>query len=86
MASYSLFIKPSAAKEIEALPKKDRLKIILRIQGLALDPRPSGCEKLSGNDKYRVRQGLYRILYTINDNEVIVSVVKVGHRREVYRQ
>lgn len=86
MARYSLFIKPSAAKEIEALPKKDRLKIILRIQGLAADPRPPGCEKLSGNDTYRVRQGLYRILYTINDNELIISVVNVGHRREVYGQ
>lgn len=85
MASYSLFIKPSAAKDIEALPKKDRLRIIDRIQSLADNPRPPGCEKLSGDDKYRVRQGLYRILYSIHDDELIISVVKVGHRREVYR-
>ena len=86
MASYSLFIKPSAVKEIESVPKKDRLKIIERINCLAIDPRPPGCEKLSGHDKYRVRQGLYRILYTIKDSDLVVSVVKVGHRREVYRQ
>ena len=86
MASYSLFVKPSAAKEIEALPKRDRLRIIQRIHSLAEEPRPPGCEKLSGEDKYRVRQGLYRILYTIKDQDLIVCVVKVGHRREVYRQ
>ena len=68
MANYSLFIKPSAVKEIESVPKKDRLKIIERIHSLAIDPRPPGCEKLSGHDKYRVRQGLYRILYTIKDS------------------
>jgi len=86
VAGYSLFIKPSAAKEIEALPKRDRLRIIQRIHSLAEEPRPPGCEKLSGEDKYRVRQGLYRILYTITDQDLIVCVVKVGHRREVYRQ
>jgi mRNA interferase RelE/StbE len=86
VASYSLFIKTSAAKEIEALPKADRVKIVQRIQGLAENPRPPGHEKLSGDDKYRVRQGNYRILYIINGNELIVSVVRVGHRREVYRK
>ena len=86
MASYSLFIKPSAAKEIEALPKTDRIRIIRRIQSLADNPRPSGHEKLSGDDRYRVRQGNYRILYTINGNELIVNIVMVGHRREVYRK
>ena len=86
MENYSLFIKPSAAKEIEAIPKKDRPRIISRIQSLAIDPRSPGCEKLSGEDKYRIRQGLYRILYTINDYELIISVVKVGHRREIYRK
>ena len=84
MARYSLFIKPSAAKEIEAVPRIDRRRIIERIQGLSADPRPPGHEKLSGDDKYRIRQGNYRILYTINGNELIVVVVKVGHRREVY--
>ena len=87
MASYKLLIKPSAAKEIEASPKKDRLRIIKRIQSLSSDPRPPGCEKLSGHDdKYRVRQGAYRIVYSVSDIELVVRVVKVGHRREVYRK
>ncbi|HLN91850.1 MAG TPA: type II toxin-antitoxin system RelE/ParE family toxin [Patescibacteria group bacterium] len=86
MASYKILIKSSAAKEIESAPKKDRLRIIKRIQDLSSDPRPPGCEKLSGHDdKYRVRQGTYRIVYSISDVSLIVSVVKVGHRKEVYR-
>ena len=85
MASYKILIKPSAAKEIEAAPKKDRLRLVKRIQGLSYDPRPTGCEKLSGKDKYRVRQGRYRIVYSISDVEPTVVVVRVGHRREVYR-
>ena len=85
MASYRLFIKPSAAREIEAIPKKERLRIIRRIQDLSDNPRPPGCEKLSGQDKYRVRQGQYRIIYSVSDDELIVCVVKVGHRRDVYR-
>ena len=84
MASYRLSIKPSAAKEIEAIPKKDRLRVIKRINDLSENPRPSGCEKLSGHDKYRVRQGGYRIVYSVSDKELIVLVVKVAHRREVY--
>ena len=86
MASYKLLIKPSAAKEIESAPKKDRPRIIKRIQDLSSDPRPPGCEKLSGHDdKYRVRQGTYRIVYSNSDAGLVVCVVKVGHRKEVYR-
>ena len=86
MASYRLLIKPSAAKEIESSPKKDRLRIVKRIQDLSTDPRPPGCEKLSGHDdKYRVRQGTYRIVYTISDVGLVICVVKVGHRKDVYR-
>ena len=85
MASYRLQIKASAAKEIEALPKKDRQRVVARIQGLATDPRPPGCEKLSGHEHYRVRQGDYRILYTVHDADLLVVVIKIGHRREVYR-
>jgi len=86
VASYRLLIKPSAAKEIESAPKKDRLRIIKRIQDLSSDPRPPGCEKLSGHDeKYRVRQGTYRIAYTISDVGLVICIVKVGHRKEVYR-
>jgi mRNA interferase RelE/StbE len=87
VARYSLRIKPSAAKELEAIePKAIRKKVVERIQALADDPRPPGCEKLSGHlDRYRVRQGVWRIVYAIKDKELVVFVVKVGHRREVYR-
>jgi mRNA interferase RelE/StbE len=86
VARYKLLIKPSAAKEIESAPKKDRLRIIKRIQELSSDPRPPGCEKLSGHDdKNHVRQGTYRIVYTISDVGLVICMVKVGHRKEVYR-
>lgn len=85
MASYSLRIKPSAVKELEVLPTKDRRKIIARIEGLASEPRPHGCEKLSGLEQYRVRQGDYRVVYSVDDGTRLVLVVKVGHRRDVYR-
>lgn len=85
MASYNVEIKRSAAKELEHLPPKDRTRIIARIRALATDPRPAGCEKLSGQDRYRLRQGNYRILYEIDDTVVLVVVVRIAHRREVYR-
>lgn len=85
MASYSLLIKPSAAKELEALPLEDRRKIITRIEALASMPRPHGYEKLSGQEHYRVRQGDYRVVYSVDDETRTVLVVKVGHRRDVYR-
>lgn len=85
MASYRPLIKPSAGKEIEALPTQDRRRIVAKIRSLSRDPRPPGCEKLSGHDQYRLRQGNYRILYEIQDLDLIVVVVKVGHRRDVYR-
>ena len=85
MANYEILLKVSAAKELEALPKPDRLRIVERIKSLAENPCPSGCEKLTGEEKYRVRQGVYRILYEIHDDIVTVVVVKIGHRREVYR-
>jgi len=86
VANYKLLIKPSAAKELEELPKKDRQRIVAKIRGLATDPRPPGSEKLSGEEKYRVRQGNYRIIYSIEDETITITVVKIGHRREVYRQ
>ena len=86
MEKYKVSIKRSAVKEIEAIPqKKERQRIIRRIGQLASDPRPSGSKKLSGHDKYRIRQGAYRIVYSIEDKELIVVVVKVGHRKNVYR-
>ena len=86
MANYKILLKASAAKELEALPKPDRLRIVERIKMLAENPRPFGCEKLTGEEKYRVRQGVYRIPYEIHDLVVTVIVVKIGHRREVYRR
>ena len=86
MASYRLYIKPSAVKEIESLPKKDRVRVIKKIQGLANDPRPPGCEKLTGEEKFRIRQGRYRIVYSIIDKELIVIVIKVGHRKDIYKK
>ena len=86
MARFEVLIKPSAAKELEALPrKKDRQRIADRIHRLAEDPRPRGCQKLSGRDRYRIRQGVYRIVYSIEDAQLIVVVVRVGHRKDVYR-
>jgi mRNA interferase RelE/StbE len=85
VASYSVLIKRSAAKDLESFPLKDRRRIVARIEGLRGDPRPPGCEKLSGEEKYRLRQGSYRILYEILDRELIVTVVRIGHRRDVYR-
>ena len=86
MARFEILIKRSAAKEIEAISrKKDRQRIVRKIRQLAEDPRPPGCQKLSGRDRYRIRQGPYRIVYSIEDDRLIVYVVKVGHRSDVYR-
>jgi mRNA interferase RelE/StbE len=83
--SYRLEVKRSAAKEIGDLGKADCQRVIARIQLLASNPRPHGCEKLSGAEKYRIRQGDYRILYEIDDAAKVVTIVKVGNQREVYR-
>ncbi len=86
MASYRVLIKPSAAKELEAVgTKKDCMRLVARIRSLAADPRPPGCQKLSGSEKYRVRQGACRVLYSIEDDRLVVTVVRVAHRGEVYR-
>ncbi len=87
MARFEILIKRSAAKEIEAISrKKDRQRIVRKIRQLAEDPRPPGCQKLSGRDRYRIRQGPYRIVYSIEDDRLTVYVVKVGHRSDVYRE
>ena len=83
MANYSILINRNAAKELEAVPRKDRLRVIEKIRGLAIDPRPFGTEKLSGEDKYRLRQGDFRILYEICDRELLVSFIRIGNRRDV---
>jgi len=85
VAKYKITIKKSAAKELQDIPKKDLLKIIKRIQSLAENPRPTGSQKLSAREQYRIRQGDYRIVYSIDDKKLLVDIVKIGHRREVYR-
>ena len=86
MGKYKTLIKPSAVKEIEAIPqKKIRQQIVLRIRQLAENPRPPGSKKLSGYDRYRIRQGVYRIIYAIEDDKLVVYVIKVGHRKDAYR-
>jgi len=86
VGKYRVLIKPSAVKELENIPhKKDRQRIVERISALANDPRPHGSQKLSGKDHLRLRQGSYRIIYAIEDDALVVYVVKIGHRKEVYR-
>jgi mRNA interferase RelE/StbE len=85
VGSYKILIKPSAVKEIEAIPQRDRQRLMARIQGLSSNPRPPGSEKLSGQDKFRLRQGVYRIVYSVNDDGPSLLIVKVGHHKEVYR-
>jgi mRNA interferase RelE/StbE len=85
MAAYSIFFRSSVEGDLARIPKRDLARIMERILTLADCPRPRGCEKLSGQERYRVRQGIYRIVYSIQDEELTVWVVKVGHRGGVYR-
>ena len=85
MAKYKIEIKKSAIKELNNLPHKDLKKIIQKIQDLADNPIPPDCKKLTGEEKYRIRSGNYRILYLIKDDVLIIYIVKIGHRRDVYR-
>ena len=84
MASYKVLIKRSAAKELEGLPPKIRRQVAAKVAGLAVTPRPPGGERLSGQEKYRIRQGDYRVLYAIDDRAETVTVVTIGHPRDVY--
>lgn len=85
MASYKIVVKKSVTKDLKNIPKKDVQRILSAIQQLATHPRPPQSKKLSGQERFRIRQGNYRILYTIEDNQLVVCVVKVGSRRDVYR-
>ena len=85
MAAYKLFFKKSVQDDLKAVPKKDLKKILNRVRDLAEDPRPAGCEKLIGQERYRLRQGRYRIVYSIQDDKLTVWVVKIGHRKDIYR-
>ena len=86
MANYNLRFKQSVAKDLRPLPKADLARILRRIEALAENPRPPGCEKLADQERYRVRQGAYRIIYQVDDEQRTVLIVQVGHRRDVYRQ
>lgn len=88
MAGYRLLIKTSARKELEAVgpARRDRQRIVQRIEALGGAPRPPGCEKLRvSDDRYRVRQGRYRVIYEVDDGARTVMLAKIGHRRDVYR-
>jgi mRNA interferase RelE/StbE len=85
MESYKIFIKKSAAGELAKIPSKDLEKIVRRVRDLEQIPRPPGCRKISGKDRYRLRQGGYRIVYAVDDSRHIVEVYKIGNRREIYR-
>jgi len=85
MAAYKIFFKRSVAKDLKSIPKNDLRRILDCIAMLAENPRPPGSEKLSGLERYRVRQGQYRIVYSIQDDELTVWVVEIGHRKDVYR-
>jgi len=85
MAEYKITVRKSAVKELENIPGKELQKIIKRIQALAQNPRPFGSQKLSEREFFRVRQGDYRIVYSIRDKDFVVNIVKIGHRREIYR-
>ena len=85
MVKYKIEIKKSAVKEINKLPAEDIKKILAKISLLADQPRPQNCIKLSADEKFRIRCGVYRILYEIRDKVLIVIVVKVAHRKDVYK-
>ncbi len=85
MAEYEIYFKGSVEKDFRTIPKKDLKKIIRHIEELSEDPRPPGHEKLTGQERYRLRQGLYRIIYSVQDKQLTIWIVKSGHRKDVYR-
>lgn len=87
MVKYKISLSLSAEKKLKKLPKKDVSKIVVAIQSLALDPYPEGCRKLSGEENtYRIRQGLYRIIYEVHKNKLVILVLKLGHRKDIYKR
>jgi len=85
MAVFEVFFKESVWKDFKRIPKRDLKRILKKIESLGVNPRPIGSEKLTGHERYRIRQGKYRIIYSIQETELTVWVVKVGHRKDVYR-
>jgi len=86
MANYKLAFKNSVSKDLRSIPNKDVARILKRIEALQENPRPVGSEKLSGQERYRIRQGVYRIIYEVVDDHLVVTVVKIGHRKHVYKR
>jgi len=85
MASYKIYFRKSVYKDFRSIPRQHLQKILSRISSLADNPRPPGCEKLTGQERYRIRQGVYRIVYSVQDEELTVWIVKTGHRKDIYR-
>jgi len=85
MANYELIFRKSVAKDLRPIPNQDVARILQRIESLRDNPRPRGSEKLSALERYRIRQGVYRVIYEVTDAALIVTVVKVGHRKDVYQ-
>lgn len=85
MVEYKIFFKKSVYKELSAIPRTDLQRILKKIDSLRSNPRPQGCEKLSHEERYRLRQGNYRIVYSIQNDVLTVWIIKVAHRKEVYR-
>lgn len=86
MASYKVVFKKSVSKDLRPVPNQDVARILQRMEELRENPRPVGSEKLSGQERYRIRQGVYRIIYEVADELLVVTVVKIGHRRHVYKR
>ena len=86
MANYSVFISSTAGKSLKKIPKKDRIKIVQLIQTLAISPVPQGARKLMGEQNvYRIRQGNYRVIYELKNKQLIILILKIGHRKNIYR-
>ncbi len=85
MAKYEISVKKSALKDLDGIPKKELQKILKKIKALSSNPRPQGSQKLSRREQYRFRQGDYRIIYSVQDDNLTVYIIKVGHRKEIYR-
>tara|TARA_R110000868_G_scaffold16506_1_gene73889 strand:+ start:2560 stop:2823 length:264 start_codon:yes stop_codon:yes gene_type:complete len=86
MEKYKITFKKSVSKDLKSVPKFDVKKILLKVDSLAVNPRREGAVKLSGQEMYRIRQGLYRIIYEIRDSELVIQVIKIGHRSDVYKR
>jgi len=86
MEKYKITFKKSVSKDLKPVPKSDVKKILLKVDSLAVNPRREGAVKLSGQEMYRIRQGLYRIIYEIRDSELVIQVIKIGHRSDVYKR